>query len=240
MLADDIDQLIDAVITDGAWRGAHTDAIQTETGRAAISRMHSLKRKKAGAVQVGKTRYPARLLPFGPRHAARTWTCAGHELWASAGTVFEAHTLVDGSTHHEQVPRGKVRRQSYTTADGTTRYRFNVQFTLACDTCGEHTWWESLTSTDYDRLTKFNRAEYLRVLGPYDEAEWARVYPMRGDVESHNAKVERAFYGQRLPAWGIRNQTRIMRAWQSYMNAAALETYRGYLDAQAAQPPLAA
>jgi len=30
---------------------------------------------------------------------------------------------------------------------------------------------------------------------------------MRQDTESLNAQLERAFYGQRLPAWGVRNQT---------------------------------
>jgi hypothetical protein len=33
---------------------------------------------------------------------------------------------------------------------------------------------------------------------------------MRQDTENLNAQLERAFYGQRLPAWGIHNQTTIV------------------------------
>lgn len=33
---------------------------------------------------------------------------------------------------------------------------------------------------------------------------------MRQDTESLNAQLERAFYGQRLPAWGVHNQTTIV------------------------------
>ena len=33
---------------------------------------------------------------------------------------------------------------------------------------------------------------------------------MRQDTESLNAQLERAFYGQRLPAWGAHNQTTIV------------------------------
>jgi len=33
---------------------------------------------------------------------------------------------------------------------------------------------------------------------------------MRQDTESLNAQLERAFYGQRLPAWGLHNQTTIV------------------------------
>ena len=33
---------------------------------------------------------------------------------------------------------------------------------------------------------------------------------MRQDTESLNAQLERAFYGQRLPAWGVHNQTAVV------------------------------
>ena len=37
-----------------------------------------------------------------------------------------------------------------------------------------------------------------------------QLYGMRQDTESLNAQLERAFYGQRLPAWGVHNQTTIV------------------------------
>ncbi len=36
------------------------------------------------------------------------------------------------------------------------------------------------------------------------------LYGMRQDTESLNAQFERAFNGQRLPAWGVHNQTVIV------------------------------
>jgi hypothetical protein len=33
---------------------------------------------------------------------------------------------------------------------------------------------------------------------------------MRQDTESLNAQLDRAFYGRRLPAWGLHNQTTVV------------------------------
>jgi len=60
-----------------------------------------------------------------------------------------------------------------------------------------------------DTSTKFNRCEYLRVV-PTTSDEHQRLYGMRQDTESLNAQLERAFYGQRLPAWGVSNQTLVV------------------------------
>ena len=60
-----------------------------------------------------------------------------------------------------------------------------------------------------DAKIGFNRCEYLRVV-PTTGKQHRRLYGMRQDTEGLNAQLERAFYGQRLPAWGIRNQTAIV------------------------------
>ena len=41
-------------------------------------------------------------------------------------------------------------------------------------------------------------------------ARHRRLYGMRQDTESLNAQLDRAFYGRRLPAWGLHNQTTVV------------------------------
>jgi hypothetical protein len=55
---------------------------------------------------------------------------------------------------------------------------------------------------------------------------------MRQDAESLNNTLERAFYGQRLPAWGIPNQTIIVLLACLAQNSWARHTW------QNAQPGL--
>lgn len=224
---------IDAVIIDGAVQGDAINAIQTQHGRAVISPPRRTTKGKGG-IGVNGVYYAAKQLPYDTKQPATGWTCGGPVLWASAGTLWTSEILDDGTEHYEQVTRGQVKIDSYTDKTGTTKYKMTVQFALdQCPECGEnHIWWESLTSKMTDTKAKFNRAQYLRVLGPYDTVEWSRVYPMRGDAESTNAKVERAWYGSRIPAWGKNNQARIIRAWATYMNATARLTYQHYLQTQ--------
>jgi hypothetical protein len=60
---------------------------------------------------------------------------------------------------------------------------------------------------------------------------------MRQDTESLNAQWERAFYGQRLPASGVHNQTTIVLLAALAENAWALRTWRDEVDRQSAHPP---
>jgi hypothetical protein len=60
-----------------------------------------------------------------------------------------------------------------------------------------------------DTKAGFNRCEYLRVV-PTTSPHHKRLYGMRQDTESLNAQLEHAFYGQRLPAWGVHNQTAVV------------------------------
>lgn len=70
----------------------------------------------------------------------------------------------------------------------------------------DHDRWEPLLAVAGDEKAKFNRCEYLRIV-PATAPEHERLDEMRQDTESLGAQLERAFYGQRLPAWGVHNQT---------------------------------
>ena len=57
---------------------------------------------------------------------------------------------------------------------------------------------------------------------------------MRQDTESLNAQLERAFYGQRLPAWGVHNQTIVVLMAALTENAWARAVWSSGLAHQAA------
>ncbi len=86
---------------------------------------------------------------------------------------------------------------------------FYTRYTLPCPGHPDHDWWEPLLPVANDQAARFNRSEYLRAV-PTTSTRHAQLYGMRQDTESLNAQLERAFYGQRLPAWGVHNQTVIV------------------------------
>ena len=107
---------------------------------------------------------------------------------------------------------GRQRRRGVERACSGTRTASDT-WTQRCDS--DHEWWEPLLITTEDAKAKFNRAEYLRI-APTTSLDHRRLYGMRQDAESLNAQLERAFYGQRLPAWGVQNQTTVvlLAAWR--------------------------
>jgi len=60
---------------------------------------------------------------------------------------------------------------------------------------------------------------------------------MRQDTESLNAQLERAFYGQRLPAWGVHNQTTIVLLAAVAENSWARHVWYDEARHQAQHPP---
>jgi hypothetical protein len=218
---------IHAVVADGALRGTHIAAIQAETGIAVISPPRR-KDKKHGGIMIGAHAYAAHQLPS---HRSRDrWTCPGHDLWAAGGTIHERILLADGTTTWQEIPRGQVKRDRHQAATGKTSWQLHAHYTLICHH-GDvvHSWWERLTGTETDRQAHFNRSDYLRAL-PGHHPGYKQVYRMRQDAESLNNTLERAFYGQRLPAWGIPNQTIIVLLACLAQNSWALHTW------QTAQP----
>lgn len=64
--------------------------------------------------------------------------------------------------------------------------------------------------TLFEQTTTADGDPTFTELTPTTSDQHQRLYGMRQDTESLNAQLERAFYGQRLPAWGVHNQTVIV------------------------------
>lgn len=219
---------LDAVIIDGAMTGTHIEEVQTATGILVISPPKRAGRRDMHVTDPHDgTKYLAKALPLDTKHQSASWPCQGRGLLAAGGTVWTTTHLADGTAHHQPVSRGQIKRQE--TASG---YSFSIQLTIDhCPHCTEtHTWWESLTKKKSDG--QFNRAHYLRAYTPVDRQEWDRVYGMRPDVESNNNKIERTWYGQRIPAWGKHNQALVMLSFALLSAVTSRRTYEHYLQQQ--------
>lgn len=197
---------IQAFTVDGAWRGTHLKDVQAGTGCGVVTPARRLTAKNGG-ITIGKYSYAAQPLPWSERRAKREAACGGHQLWASAGTLFEQAIDVEGNSTFVELHRHQTKRDVTVHKDETQAHQFYAKYSLPCPRTDQtHTWWEPLLPIASDETNKFNRCEYLRIV-PATSEQHQRLYGMRQDTESLNAQLERAFYGQRLPAWGVRNQT---------------------------------
>jgi hypothetical protein len=212
---------IQAFTVDGAWRGTHLKDVQSTTGCGVITPARRLTAKNGG-ITIGRYSYAAQPLPWSPRRAKREAACGGHQLWATAGTLFEQVIDVEGESEFVELHRHQTKRDITVHQDGTQAHQFYAKYSLPCPaTDSTHTWWEPLLPVASDDANGFNRCEYLRIV-PATSEQHQRLYGMRQDTESLNAQLERAFYGQRLPAWGVRNQTVIVLCAALAENAWAL------------------
>ena len=218
-----------------AWRGTHLNQIQTATGCGVIAPPRHRTGKRGGIVIDG-VGHAAQPLPWSRRRVARESACSGHQLWASAGTLFEQILNADGQSEYRELTRHQTKRDTTRHKDGTVRHQFYARYTLSCSGRADHGWWEPLLNTAEDSKAKFNRAEYLRIT-PTTGLDHRRLYGMRQDTESLNAQLERAFYGQRLPAWGVHNQTTVVLLAAVAENAWARHVWYDEADHQAQRPP---
>lgn len=197
---------IHAFTVDGAWRGKHLKDVQAGTGCGVITPPRRLAAKRGGITVNGRS-YAAQPLPWSTRRAKREEACGGHQIWAAAGTLFEQVIDVEGNSTFVELHRHQTKRDTTHRTDGTQTHQFYAHYSLPCPRTGTiHSWWEPLLPIATDEANKFNRCEYLRIV-PALSPEHERLYGMRQDTESLNAQLERAFYGQRIPAWGVHNQT---------------------------------
>lgn len=211
---------IQAFAVDGAWRGKHLTAVQGGTGRGVITppRQQAAKR---GGITIGRRSYAAQPLPWSPRRAKREESCGGHQIWACAGTLFEQIIDVEGNSTFNELKRHQTKRDVTVHKDGSEAHQFYAKYSMPCSNGAAHSWWEPLLPIASDEENKFNRCEYLRIV-PATSDDHTRLYGMRQDTESLNAQLERAFYGQRMPAWGVHNQTVVVLMSALAENAWAL------------------
>ena len=227
-------QGIHAFTVDGAWRGTHLNQVQTNTGCGAITPGRRRTARHGGIVIDGHG-YAAQPLPWSRRRAPREAACGGHQLWAAAGTLFEQTITADGASDFIELTRHQTKRDTTHRKNGTVRHQFYARYTLACPRGPDHDWWEPLLPVAGDTTARFNRCEYLRV-APTTSLRHRQLYGMRQDTESLNAQLERAFYGSRLPAWGVHNQTTIVLLAAMADNAWARHVWYDELRHQAHPP----
>ena len=229
---------IHAFTADGAWRGTHLNEIQTTTGCGVIAPARH-RTHRNGGIRIDRQGYAAQPLPWSRRRIKREAVCGGHQLWATAGTIFEQVINADGGSEHRELSRHQTKRDTTHHKDGGARHQFYARYTLPCPGQPDHDWWEPLLTTAEDSRAKFNRTEYLRIT-PATGKDHQRLYGMRQDTESLNAQLERAFYGQRLPAWGVHNQTTVVLLATLAENAWARCVWYDEADHQRQHPPQAA
>ena len=186
--------------------------------------------------QRNRAGHAAQPLPWSRRRIHREAACGGHQLWAAAGTLFEQVITAEGETEHRELTRHQTKRDTTRHKDGTVRHQFYSRYTMNCPAHPDHDWWEPLLKTAEDAKAKFNRTEYLRI-APTTGKDHRRLYGMRQDTESLNAQLERAFYGQRLPAWGVHNQTTIVLLAALAENSWARHVWYDEARDQAQHPP---
>jgi len=228
---------IQAFTADGAWRGTHLNQIQTTTGRGVVAPPRRRTGRNGGIVTGGHG-HAAQPLPWSRRRQQREAGCGGHQLWAAAGTLFEQTITVDGEPLFRELTRHQTKRDTTRHKDGGTRHQFYAHYTLPCPGNPDHDWWEPLLATADDAESGFNRCEYLRVV-PTTGEQHRRLYGMRQDTESLNAQLERAFYGQRLPAWGVHNQTAVVLLAAQAENSWARHVWRQEAEHQRHTPAAA-
>ena len=226
---------IHAYTADGAWRGTHLNQIQAATGSGVIAPPRR-RTGKRGGIMIDGVGHAAQPLPWSRRRITREAACGGHQLWAAAGTLFEQFVNADGQTEYRELTRHQTKRDTTRHKDGTVRHQCDGHYTLPGPDPADHAWWEPLLNTTEDAKAKFNRTEYLRI-SQTTSLDHRRLYGMRQDTESLNAQLERAFYGQRLPAWGVHNQTAIVLLATVAENAWARQVWYDEARHQAEHPP---
>ena len=74
---------IHAFAADGAWRGKHLQAVQSDTGCGVITPARRLISRNGG-ITIGRYSFAAQPLPWSRRRQQREAACGGHQLWAAA------------------------------------------------------------------------------------------------------------------------------------------------------------
>lgn len=199
---------IQAVVYDGAMRGAHIDELMTRAGVVVINKVHSSSKTAARRGKSGNPRW----FTLGTwEHDAPVGMCT-HQLAAVDGAVAEiglddaGRPVVLGRLHRVQVKRPRR---------GSGRYHFNVGYTVPC----EHepfTAWVTPHASAGEGDHK--RADAVRVIAE-GEPDFDLLYGLRNDAESFNAQLKRTLLVDRAMSLGARRQLLDVLAFATLHNA---------------------
>ncbi|OZB88188.1 MAG: hypothetical protein B7X41_09455 [Microbacterium sp. 14-71-5] len=186
---------IQAVVYDGAMRGAHIDDLMTRAGVVAINKVHASSKT---AARRGRSTTP-RWFTLGTwQHDLPGGPCT-HQLAAVDGAVSEiglddsGRPVVLGRLHRVQVKRPRR---------GSGRYHFNVGYTVPCAE-EPFTAWVTPHAGPDDKDHK--RADAVRVIAE-GEPDFELLYGLRNDAESFNAQLKRTLLVDRAMSLGGRRQ----------------------------------
>ncbi|MEV2193646.1 hypothetical protein AB0I02_22050 [Streptomyces phaeochromogenes] len=126
---------------------------------------------------------------------------SGHDLYVTAGRVWERRITVQGETHYTPVPVQELEFRKGTQA------RFYQRIEITCPR-GPHVIRIRVDETKEDReidpstkRQRFNRTEHLRQIAP-DTPAGRRLKGFRQDSESQHSRFDQAYPHKRVPAYG--------------------------------------
>lgn len=192
---------IQAIVYDGAMRGAHIDDLMTNLGVVVINKVHASAKT---AARKGKKSPTPRFYPLGTwehdtsHHPAGSITCT-HQLGAVDGAVSEIALDDTGKT---VVLHRLERRQIKRPRRASGRYHFNVAYEVPCP-CEPFTAW--ITPHALAGETDHARADAVRVIAE-GEPDFDRLYGLRNDAESFNSELKRTLLVDRAMSLGARRQ----------------------------------
>lgn len=186
---------IQAVVYDGAMRGAHIDELMTRCGVVVINKVHASAKT---AARRGKSTSP-RWYTLGTwEHEAGGEQCT-HHLAAVDGAVSEVALddagapVVLSRLHRAQVKRPRR---------GSGRWHFNVAYTVPCPHEAFQAW---VTPHALAGQTDHKRADAVRVIAE-GEPDFTTLYGLRNDAESFNAQLKKTLLVDRAMSLGARRQ----------------------------------
>jgi len=198
---------VQAVVYDGAFRGAHHHQLMHHHGVYVINKVHPAARTDTGRTY--------RTVPLGTwTHTTPRGRDCHHHLAAHHGDLHDTVTTDDGTlTLGPALHRPQLRR--HRRADGT--WRFNIAAVVPCRH-GDFIAWVNPHPDAGDRNA--GRTDQLRLL-PESSPRFPGIYGLRNDSEAINAEFKRTFVADRAPALGWRRQLLAALAWAITNNARA-------------------
>lgn len=204
-----------AAVYDGAFTGKHIGPLMRELGLVVVSPVKAYRNPE----RVRSGRKSSTRVEKERRYD--TYRCAGshapceHELVCRGGRLGESVLDATGKRSWRPLVIDALERRA-----NKNTYRWYQRVTIPCDTNGDHSYRVTLHETDEDKITQFNRGEYLRQLPP-DTEGYKRMYGRRSAAESDNSQREQRYVGHRMPAYGLPRQGMIMFGFNLLENSKA-------------------
>lgn len=192
---------IQAIVYDGAMRGAHIDDLMANLGVVVINKVHGSAKT---ATRKGRNHPTPRFYPLGtwehdtPDTGPDVGSCT-HQIGAVDGAISEIGLNEEGKP---VIIARLERRQIKRPRRASGRYHFNVAYEVPCPH-GSFTAW--ITPHSLAGETNHARTDAIRVIAE-GEPDFDRLYGLRNDAESFNSELKRTLLVDRAMSLGARRQ----------------------------------